>query len=60
MDAIFVNIDWDGRYQSLVDFEKINLESNLLMKRGIVFVWTPKQKLADVVRIMERKKYFYA
>lgn len=53
LEAIFINIDWDAKSQTLDDFRKLKLESTALMKKGIIFVWTPKEKLADIFRIME-------
>jgi hypothetical protein len=57
--AIFVNIEWGRKGQSLREFEEVRLESMRLMKRGIVFVWTPKEHVSQMLTIMEQKHFQY-
>lgn len=59
VQAIFVNIDWGKRGQTIKDFEQVRLESTKLMSKGIVFVWTPKEHVSQMLAIMEQKHFIY-
>jgi len=42
IEALFINIDWGKKGQTIQDFEKLKIESTKFMSKGIVFIWTPK------------------
>ena len=59
VEAIFVNIDWDKKGQTLKDFQQLKLESTKLMNKGLVFVWAPKEYISELLTIMEKKDFVY-
>jgi hypothetical protein len=42
VQAIFINIDWGKKGQTIKDFQQMKIESSKLMSKGLVFVWAPK------------------
>lgn len=42
IEALFINIAWGEKGQNMEDFIKLKIENNSFMRKGIVFVWTPK------------------
>jgi hypothetical protein len=46
---LLINIDWNKKGQTLQDFEKLKIESNKFMSKGIAFIWAPKQLVADIL-----------
>ena len=59
MEAIFINIDWGKKGQTIKDFQQLKLESNKLMSKGLVFVWAPKELISDLLLVMEKKDFVY-
>lgn len=62
LQALFINIKWrvgsstDG--VKIDDFKKLDLNKKL-MKNGIIFVWSEKEILGRLLKIMEEKGFFY-
>lgn len=54
-----MNIDWGKKGQSLKDFQQLKLESHKLMAKGLVFVWTPKEYISELLQIMFKKDFVY-
>jgi hypothetical protein len=54
--AIWINIDW--RTHNLKDLINLNISPKLL-KNGIVFMWSDKGLLAEIIDIMAQKKFKY-
>lgn len=44
-----MNIDWHKKGQRLEDFRNLQIESKALMAKGLVFIWTPKDLLGDIL-----------
>lgn len=42
IEALFINIAWGEKGQTMEDFIKLKIDNNAFMRKGIVFVWTPK------------------
>ena len=59
IEALFVNIDWNKKGQKLEDFKNIRIESRVFMEKGLVFIWTPKNIMAEIMDIMETKGFQY-
>jgi len=41
------------------DFQQLKLESSKLMPKGLVFVWAPKEKISDLLIVMQKKDFSY-
>ncbi len=57
--AIFINIDWGKKGQTIKDLYHLKIESTKLMSKGLVFVWAAKEHLAELLSIMEKKDFVY-
>lgn len=42
IEALFINIDWGKKGQTMKDFTNLKLDSNKFMQKGIIFIWAPK------------------
>jgi hypothetical protein len=62
LQAIFINIKWKTKLDhsgvTPREFEKIDLNRRIL-KNGIIFIWSEKEHLWDIIKIMEEKAFFY-
>jgi len=62
LQALFINIKWQTKYVQdgvrIEDFKKLDLNKKL-MKNGIVFIWSQKEILGKLFKIMEEKGFFY-
>jgi len=62
IQALFINIKWQTKYVSngikIEEFKKLDLNTKL-MKNGIVFIWSQKEILGKLFKIMEEKGFFY-
>lgn len=52
IQGLLINIDWTKK--SLQDLKKLNL-SDKLMRNGIIFVWSCKDQLAEILETMAEK-----
>lgn len=59
LQAIFINIEWGRKGQTMREFKQLKLESNKLMSRGLVFVWAPKESVSELLAAMEEKGFQY-
>ena len=59
VEALFLNIDWGKKGQTINDFRNIKLDSFKLMEKGLVFIWAPKQLIFEILQIMQEKSFFY-
>lgn len=62
LQALFININWctsqNPKGVKVEDFKKLDLNKNL-MKNGIIFIWSEKEILGRLLKIMEEKGFFY-
>lgn len=56
IQALFINIDWNQK--TIKDLSNLNISPNLL-KNGIVFIWSHKDYIAEILEIMATKKFKY-
>lgn len=59
LQAIFVNIDWGKKGQSMDDYRQLKLESSRLISKGLAFVWAPKESVSELLEVMEEKGFLY-
>lgn len=59
IEALFINIEWGKKGQTIQDFEKLKIESTKFMSKGIVFIWAPKELVAHILEVMNKKNFFY-
>ena len=59
IEALFINIDWDKKNQTIEDVKNLKLQSLKLMSKGLIFIWTPKEHIADIIEIMDQKGFNY-
>jgi hypothetical protein len=56
--GIFINLNWIDEKKCLKQIKEIEI-SDKLIKNGIIFVWTEKEYISDVVKMMEEKHFVY-
>jgi hypothetical protein len=56
IQGLFINIDWTCK--SIKDLANLNIPSGML-KNGIVFMWSDKEHIAEILEIMAAKKFKY-
>jgi GH43 family beta-xylosidase len=49
VEALFINIDWGKKGQTIQDFEKLKIDSTKFMSKGIAFVWAPKELVTEIL-----------
>ena len=59
IQALFINIDWGKKGQTLKDFQNTKIQSPKLMTKGLAFIWAPKNIVSDILSIMEKKDFTY-
>lgn len=56
VQGVFINIDWSRK--SIQDLQAIDLNAKFLMN-GIVFMWSDKELLSDIIDTMAAKQFKY-
>lgn len=49
IEALFINIDWGKKGQTIQDFKNLKIESYKLMDKGLIFIWVPKNLCFEVL-----------
>ena len=49
IEALFINIDWGRRGQTISDFRHLKIESIKLMEKGLLFIWAPKELIYEIL-----------
>lgn len=59
IEALFINIDWGKKGQTINDFKNLKIDSFKLMEKGLIFIWAPKELIFQILKIMLEKDFFY-